>query len=123
MLQTLVHYFLHFIFIGAIAYWYDKKHWIRNWLILLSTMLMDADHLFADPIFDPQRCGIGYHPLHSFYAIGIYMLGVIFVKHKIIRLIFIGLLFHILTDFLDCLWMFSKCEECYVRSELYEVFN
>ena len=123
MLQTLVHYFLHFIAIGAIAYWYDKEHWKRNWLILLATLLMDTDHLLADPIFDPNRCGIGFHPLHSFYAIGIYILGVIFIKHNIIRLIFIGLLFHVLTDFLDCLWMFSKCEECYVRSELYEVFE
>lgn len=123
MLQTIVHYFLHFIFIGAIAYWYDKDHWKRNWLILLCTMFVDLDHIFATPLFDPDRCGIGFHPLHSFYAIAIYILGVIFIKHNIIRLIFIGLLFHMFTDLIDCLWMFSKCEECYVGSEIYEVLN
>lgn len=123
MLQTFVHYFLHFIFIGAIAYWYDKKHWKRNWLILLGTMVIDVDHLLANPIFDPNRCGIGFHPLHSEIAILIYLLGAIFIKHRIIKLMFIGLLFHIITDSIDCLWMFSKCEECYLRSEVYKVFN
>lgn len=119
MLQTLTHYFLHFIFIGAIAYWYDKKNWKKNWLILLATMLVDVDHVFADPLFDPMRCGIGYHPLHSHYAIGVYILGSIFVKHRVIKLVFIGLLFHMITDFIDCLWMFSKCEECYYSSAIY----
>lgn len=120
MLQPLVHYFLHFIAIGAIAYWYDKDNWKRNWLILLSTMLVDLDHVFADPLFDPDRCGIGFHPLHSAIPILAYFLGSIFVKHKIIRLIFIGLLFHMFTDFIDCLWMFSKCDSCYTESELYK---
>ena len=30
----------------------------------MLTMMVDLDHLIADPIFDPQRC-IGFHPLHS----------------------------------------------------------
>lgn len=120
MLQPLVHYFLHFIAIGAIAWWYDKKNWKKNWLILLGTMAVDLDHIFADPLFDPMRCGIGYHPLHSGWAILVYLTGLIFVKNKILRLIFIGLLFHMLTDFIDCLWMFSKCEECYLQSEIYK---
>lgn len=118
MLQAIVHYFLHFIAIGAIAYWYDRKHWKRNYLILLATMLVDLDHLLATPIFDPDRCGIFYHPLHSEYAIAIYLLGAIFVKYPVIKLIFIGLLFHMLTDFIDCLWMFSECRSCYENSEL-----
>jgi len=105
MLQTFIHYFLHFIAIGAIAYWYDKKNWKRNWLMLMATMLVDIDHVFADPFFDPDRCGINYHPLHTSYAIIVYVLGAAFVKHKILRLIFIGLLFHMITDGIDCLWM------------------
>jgi len=105
MLQTFIHYFLHFIFIGVIAYWYDKKNWKRNWLILLATMLVDVDHIVADPLFDPNRCGINYHPLHTYYAIGVYILGSIFVKHKTFRLVFIGLLFHMITDSIDCLFM------------------
>lgn len=120
MLQNIVHYSLHFLAVGLIAYWYDKTHWKRNWVILVSTMLVDVDHVFATPLFDPQRCGIGFHPLHSEIAILIYILGVIFVKYKIIRLVFIGLLFHMFTDLVDCFWMFSKCEDCYLSSEIYE---
>ncbi|MGY5846523.1 DUF6122 family protein [Salegentibacter sp. HM20] len=122
-MQTFTHYFLHFIVIGAIAWFYDKKNWKRNWLILLATMAVDIDHIVATPLFDPMRCGIGYHPLHSFWAIGVYFFGSIFVKHRILKLVFIGLLFHMLTDFIDCLWMFSKCEECYTGSELFKIFN
>lgn len=116
MLQSLVHYFLHFLAIGIIAYFYDKKTWKRNWLILLGTMLVDLDHLFADPLFDPDRCGIGFHPLHSEIMIPIYFLGSVFVKHRTLKLIFIGLLFHMITDSIDCLWMFSECQDCELPS-------
>lgn len=119
-MQSLVHYSLHFLAIGLIAYWYDRKNWKRNWLILLGTMVVDLDHVFATPIFDPNRCGIGLHPLHSEIAIGVYILGVIFIKHKILRLIFIGLLFHMITDLTDCLWTFSECNKCYIGSEVYK---
>ncbi|WP_339648814.1 DUF6122 family protein [uncultured Salegentibacter sp.] len=122
-MQAFTHYFLHFIAIGAIAWFYDKKNWKRNWLILLATMAVDLDHVIADPLFDPMRCGIGYHPLHSQLAILTYFLGLIFTKNKVLRLIFIGLLFHMLTDFIDCLWMFSKCGECYTSSEIYKWVN
>ncbi|PRX48022.1 DUF6122 family protein [Salegentibacter salegens] len=122
-MQSFTHYFLHFIAIGAIAWFYDKKNWKKNWLILLATMAVDLDHVFAEPLFDPMRCGISYHPLHSQLAILTYFLGMIFTKNKVLRLIFIGLLFHMLTDFIDCLWMFSKCEECYTSSEIYKWIN
>lgn len=119
MLQTITHYFLHFIFIGAIAYWYDKTNWKKYWLILLATMLVDLDHLLATPIFSPGRCSIGFHYLHSEYVIPFYFLGAIFIKHKILRLVLIGLAFHMITDFIDCVWMYSKCEECSAK----EVFE
>ena len=108
MLQQLVHYSLHFLVIGAIAYWYDPKQWKKYWLILLATMLIDLDHLVADPIFQAGRCSIGFHPLHSYYIIPLYFLGAVFVKHKILKIIFIGLLFHMFTDFIDCLWIHSS---------------
>lgn len=105
MLQSLLHYSMHFLVIGAIAYLYDKTRWKRYWLILLATMLVDLDHLLADPIFDPGRCSVGFHLLHSYYAVGVYALGALLVKQPVIRLIFIGLLFHMFTDWVDCLWM------------------
>jgi hypothetical protein len=123
MLQSIVHYSLHFIAIGAIAYWFDKKNWKRNWLILTATMIVDLDHVFASPLFDPNRCGIGFHPLHSEIAILTYLLGIILFKNKILKLISIGLLFHMFTDLLDCIWMFQKCGECYINSEIYKWFN
>ena len=69
---------------------------------MLATMLVDLDHLLADPMFDPTRCSIGFHPLHSYYAIAIYLLMVFFPR---LRIIAVGLLFHMLTDYQDCLWM------------------
>lgn len=103
MLQSLVHYSMHFLVIGAIAWFYDRENWIKYWAILAATMIVDIDHLLATPIFDPNRCGIGFHPLHSEIAIAAYFFGMLFIKHRIIRLICIGLLFHMITDLIDCL--------------------
>lgn len=70
---------------------------------MIATMLVDLDHLIADPIFDPDRCSIGFHPLHSYYAIAIYA-GMLFIKNTYVRIVATGLLFHMFTDFQDCLW-------------------
>ncbi len=40
---------------------------------MLATMLIDLDHLLADPVYDPARCSIGFHPLHSWWAAAIYL--------------------------------------------------
>jgi hypothetical protein len=101
MLQTIVHYSLHFLFPGIIAYVFFRKEWKKAWLIMITTMLVDLDHLLADPIFDPDRCSIGFHPLHSYYAIGVYCIMIFFQRWRIIA---VGLLFHMLTDYQDCLW-------------------
>lgn len=65
-------------------------------------MLVDLDHLLATPIFEANRCSINYHPLHSYYAIGVYVLLVIPQKTRVIA---IALLLHMLTDWIDCLQM------------------
>jgi hypothetical protein len=83
-------------------------------------MIVDLDHLLATPIFAPQRCSIGFHPLHSFWAIGGYAVATYFKK---IRIIAVGLLFHMFTDFTDCIWTFRECHECYINSDMYPVFN
>ncbi|MEM1217060.1 MAG: DUF6122 family protein, partial [Bacteroidota bacterium] len=74
LLQPIVHYSLHFLAPGAIAWLFFRSNWRQVWLIFLATMLIDLDHLLADPIFDPERCSIGFHPLHSYPAIGLYVL-------------------------------------------------
>ena len=104
ILKPFVHYFLHFAFPAFFAFIFYRKEWKKVYLLLLSTMLVDLDHLLATPIFDPNRCSIGFHPLHSYYAIIIYLLGLFFLKGNY-RIIAIGLLFHMFTDWQDCyLW-------------------
>ncbi len=66
---------------------------------MIATMAVDLDHLLANPIYDPNRCSIGFHPLHSYIAIGVYLLLLIFPR---IRIIAIGLLIHMALDYLDC---------------------
>ena len=71
---------------------------------MLATMLVDIDHFLATPMFDNHRCSIGFHPLHSYYAIAIYLL-MLFIPNIYLRIIAVGLLLHIFTDFQDCLWI------------------
>ncbi|MEJ5145302.1 DUF6122 family protein [Sphingobacterium sp. MYb388] len=103
ILQPIVHYTLHLLAPGLIAFVFFKNQWKRAWIIMIATMLVDLDHLLATPIFDPGRCSIGFHPLHSYYAIGIYILLVLFPKTRIIA---VGLLFHMFTDWQDCQWSY-----------------
>ena len=101
-LQTVVHYSLHLLFPGLIAWLFFRKHWKKAWLIMLLTMLVDLDHLLTTPVFDPNRCSIGFHPLHSYSAIVAY---IIMCFHPKTRIVGVGLSVHMMTDLLDCLWM------------------
>ncbi|HIE46139.1 MAG TPA: hypothetical protein EYP87_08265 [Flavobacteriaceae bacterium] len=98
-IKFFIHYGLHFLFTLFIAYAFFKKDWMKVYLIFVATMIIDLDHLLALPIFDPNRCSINFHPLHSYIAIGFYFIGLLFKKTRIIA---IGLLLHILADFVDC---------------------
>lgn len=113
-MQALIHYFLHFGFPFFIAYLFFKEDWKKVYLILLATMLVDLDHLVADPIFQANRCSINFHPLHTYYAMMGY--GVLLFLRKPFNIIGIGLLFHMLTDFIDCLMMYSNCKPCFSDS-------
>jgi len=102
-LQTIIHYGLHFLAPGIIAWLFFRRKWKIAWFIMLLTMIVDIDHLLASPIFDASRCSIGFHPLHSYYAIGFYFV-LLLIPNFYIRVIAVGLLFHMFTDFQDCLW-------------------
>ncbi len=85
---------------------------------MLATMLVDVDHIWAcysflttagifqlfscPDLFVADRCSIGFHPLHSEIAIASYLLMLLMPR---LRIIATGLLFHMFTDGLDCLWM------------------
>jgi hypothetical protein len=110
------HIVLHFFVPVAVSVLFYRKRWKFVSLILIATILVDLDHLFADPVYDPERCSIGYHPLHSIPAIVVY--AVLFtlpfvsiekLKNPEIDRIFdflhlagLGLLIHMALDGLDC---------------------
>ncbi|MEY8848388.1 DUF6122 family protein [Psychroserpens sp. XS_ASV72] len=102
MLQPILHYGIHFIVPLAIALLVFKSQWKIAFIIMISTMIIDLDHLLATPIFEPNRCSINFHPLHSYYAIAGY---VVLTLIKKTRLIGLGCLIHILADSVDCLLM------------------
>jgi len=98
-MQTFTHYFLHFGIPFLIAFFLFKKQWKKVYLIFLASMLVDLDHLLANPIFDPNRCSINFHPLHTYYAIILYL---ILLVPKKTRILAFALLFHMFTDWIDC---------------------
>lgn len=99
---SLLHLSLHAAIPGAVALLFFRPHWKRAWLIMFATMLVDLDHLLADPIYDPGRCGIGFHPLHSYPAIAAYVLLLV---PRLTRLLALGLVIHMALDAMDCVFM------------------
>lgn len=100
--HSVVHLLLHAAVPGVIAWLCFRGQWRRAWLIMLATMIVDLDHLFADPIYDPGRCSIGFHPLHRWPAIVVY--GLLTVSRRT-RLIGLGLVIHMVLDVVDCVAM------------------
>lgn len=99
-----LHLVLHAAVPGAVALVFFRPDWKRAWLVMLATMLVDLDHLLADPIYDPNRCGIGLHPLHSYPAIAGYALLLV---PRSTRLIALGLVIHMALDALDCIRVYQ----------------
>jgi hypothetical protein len=61
----------------------------------MATMVVDIDHLWANPIYDPDRCSIGFHLLHQPEFIALYLVLAMIPK---MRLIGIGCLVHMALD-------------------------
>ncbi len=101
-IRSLIHIFLHFAVPGVVARLGFKAMWKKAWLIMAVTILVDLDHFLANPLFDPNRCSIGFHPLHTYYAIAVYVVMALVPRS---RLIGIGLLIHMGLDATDCYWM------------------
>lgn len=106
--ETIVlHIALHFVVPGFIAAFFFRKTWLLAWLLMCATMLVDLDHLLADPVYDAGRCSIGFHPLHRLGFIIAYVALCLFPKT---RLVGIGLSIHMALDAIDCqvtggIWM------------------
>ncbi|MEM8917603.1 MAG: DUF6122 family protein [Pseudomonadota bacterium] len=102
LLQPLLHYGGHFLLPFVIARLIWRPHWRVAGLVMTATIAIDLDHLFADPIFDPERCSIGFHPLHSGWAALVYALLLIPSSWKV-RAVGLGCLLHLAVDGGDCL--------------------
>src|SRR3970040_1220009 len=102
-LRAIVHLALHVAVPGLVAWlWFssrpgvgsgfDARTFQRAWLLLLLGWVIDLDHLLADPIYAPDRCSIGFHPLHTAPATLVY--GALVIPRPT-RLLGIGPLIHI----------------------------
>jgi hypothetical protein len=98
-IRPVFHLFLHAAVPLAVALLFFRPRWKRAWVIMLATMLVDLDHLLADPIYDPGRCSIGFHPLHTYPMIAVYVLMTL---PRPTRLVGVGLVIHMALDAIDC---------------------
>ena len=100
-MRPVIHLALHVIVPLLVAVAFFRPRWRRAALIMLATMVVDLDHLLADPVYSPGRCSMGYHPLHSLPALPVYA-GLALVRKT--RLAGIGLVIHMALDAGDCAW-------------------
>ena len=95
----MLHLVLHFVVPLSLAMTVYRTRWLVAYTLLMAGMLIDIDHLLADPIYDPGRCSVGFHPLHTWLPIAIY--GAM-LAYSPTRLLGAGLCIHILLDSVDC---------------------
>ncbi len=93
------HIFLHFLVPAIITLLFFRNDWKKAYVIMMLTMLVDVDHLLADPIYDPGRCSVGFHPLHRLFLIPLYIALSFFPKTRYVGL---GLTIHMALDSIDC---------------------
>ena len=101
LLQPFLHYGGHWLvpFLIARAIW--PANWLRAGLVIASANVIDLDHLLADPIFDPDRCSIGFHLLHGWLA-ALGFAALLLVPRWWVRAFGIGALWHLAVDYGDC---------------------
>ncbi|MBI5422314.1 hypothetical protein HZA44_04235 [Candidatus Peregrinibacteria bacterium] len=97
----MLHALVHLLALIPLWLYFSLRHYSTKTIAvsLVVGFLVDLDHLLANPIYDPNRCSIGFHPLHTPVAILIYMAGLMFPKTRILSA---GLLVHMLADAVDC---------------------
>ena len=101
MERSIIQMILHFLVPFIVAKTALRELWLWPFIIVALTFAVDFDHLLAEPVFDPNRCSLGFHPLHSWPAIGIYLVSLLSTR---LRIIAIGLLIHMILDGTDCFW-------------------
>lgn len=103
LLISALHYAGHFLLPVLLARLiFGKENWKGATILMLAANLIDADHLLATPIFDPSRCSIGFHPLHTTYAAAAYGACLLIRSWKV-KALALGALWHLTVDSFDCL--------------------
>ena len=96
-----------YLFDKEVQNWFktDKKSFLYVCLAIFGSNLIDVDHLLANPIYDPNRCSINFHPLHSWYTMPLWVFGLLF-RNKLVRYFCLGVLLHLWLDWINCLMLF-----------------
>ena len=95
----MLHLVLHFAVPALVTASFFRSAWQKSYLLMMATMVVDVDHLLANPIYDPGRCSIGFHPLHEPLVFPVY-LALCLVPAT--RFVGIGLCIHMALDAIDC---------------------
>lgn len=111
LFRPITHIILHIGVPAIIARWLTipryrssctfTDSWRQAFVVMMLTMVVDLDHLMADPIYQADRCSINFHLLHMPIPILAYLL---LCWPKKTRVIGIGLIIHMMLDGLDC-WL------------------
>ncbi len=113
MLHSFLHFSLPMLLALAGAYLTKSTHKnllkksVIYYVIMIATMAVDVDHLLATPIYDAQRCSLGFHPLHQAFFITFYALLTLLIFHRKRKVSYcgwagLGLILHMLLDGIDC---------------------
>jgi hypothetical protein len=105
--RAILHIIGHLLLPALLARVASKKAWTQAWLVMLLANLVDLDHLLSTPVYDPTRCSIGHHPLHTLPAILVYALMLASGRTRVLAL---GLLLHMGWDQVDCWWMQAEAQ-------------
>ena len=95
----MLHLGLHFFVPAFLVGLFYRNIWKTAYFVMIVTMLVDIDHLLADPIYNPNRCSIGFHPLHQIWFVALYVALCFVPKTKLVGL---GLSVHMALDAIDC---------------------
>lgn len=96
----MLHILLHVMVPAGVAYLFYRNNWLKAWAMLAAGIILDIDHLFAVPMYDPDRCSIGFHFLHTYPAIAVYVI-LLFIPQ--VRTFAWGFLIHMALDYIACL--------------------
>ena len=95
----MLHIGLHFLVPLFVSLVFYRSRWVWALGLMLLSFTIDIDHLLADPVYDPTRCSMGFHPLHTLIPVGCYLA---LFAHERTRIVGLGLLIHVALDSIDC---------------------